>query len=107
MPEVTLPRASVCQCRFAGRGTHHDRLVRAESDVTVALELLELALTWDELDYSREALIPPDDWLEFAGQHQWRDRDVAERLFSAVLDVARRGATVLTADLVRVTRARA
>lgn len=57
----------------------------------MALELLELATTWDELDYSMEAVIPPADWLEFVAEHTWHDPAVAERLFSVAVDVARRG----------------
>jgi hypothetical protein len=86
-------RPSGCHCRFASAApAHHDQLVRAETDVAMALELLELATTWEELDYSTEAVIPPADWLAFAAEHTWHDPEVAERLFSVAVDVARRGA---------------
>ena len=56
----------------------------------MALELLELATTWEELDYSGQALIPPCDWLDFAAAHNWRDPELATRLFSVAIDVASR-----------------
>ena len=59
----------------------------------MAVELMELATTWDELDYSAVAVIPPDDWLDFAAAHTWRDPELVERLFIVAVDVAlRRGA---------------
>ena len=93
MPETTLASSStvVCHCRFASAApVHHDQLVRAATDVAIAVELIELAVSWHELDYSREAVIPPADWLEFAAEHRWQDDDVAVRLFSAALDIAQR-----------------
>jgi hypothetical protein len=71
---------------------HHDLLVNVESDVAMALELMEMAVTWEELDYSGEAVIPPCEWMEFATAHNWRDPDVATRLFSVATDVACRSA---------------
>jgi hypothetical protein len=71
---------------------HHDTLVQIDGDVSMALELLELATTWEELDYSGEAVIPPSDWLDFAALHDWRDPELAGRLFSVALDVAHRSA---------------
>jgi hypothetical protein len=93
VPNTTCYRrpAITCQCRFAGLAPrHHDMLVNVESDVTMAVELLELATTWEELDYSGEAVIPPCDWLDFAAAHNWRDPDLAFRLFSVATDVASR-----------------
>lgn len=94
-PRVAAP----CPCRFANMRGHHDRLVRAATDVAMTVDLLELAVTWNELDYSREPLIPPADWLDFVGQHRWPDVTMAERLFTAAADVAlRRPPAVATAD---------
>ncbi|MDQ4096839.1 MAG: hypothetical protein M3144_03075, partial [Actinomycetota bacterium] len=73
---------------------HHDQLLQAGSNVAMALELMELAITWNELDYSQEAVIAPPDWMEFAADHIWQDSDVALRLFSAALDIALRGTRV-------------
>lgn len=91
MPEMTFAARStaVCHCRFATTApAHHDHLLHAGTDVANALDLVELALTWHELDYSREPVIPPPDWPEFVAGHAWDDRDVAERLFRAALDIA-------------------
>jgi hypothetical protein len=83
--------AETCHCRFAQTAPrHHDILLNVEADVAVALELLELATTWEELDYSNEAVIPPCDWLDFAATHNWRDPELASRLFSVATDVAGR-----------------
>jgi hypothetical protein len=51
---------------------------------------MELAVTWPELDYSDEPVIPPSDWLDFAASHRWDDADLVTRLFSAAVDVALR-----------------
>src|SRR4051812_24702437 len=62
--------AETCHCRFARLAPrHHDVLLNAEADVATTLELLELATTWEELDYSDEAVIPPCDWMDFAAAH--------------------------------------
>ena len=93
MPKTTCVRrpAGPCHCRFAAAAPgHHDLLLNVEADVAVTLELLELATTWDELDYSGEAVIPPCDWLDFAAAHNWRDPELATRLFSLAIDVAAR-----------------
>ena len=82
-----------CQCRFARTAPlHHDMLLKVETDVSVALELMELATTWEELDYSAQAVIPPADWLPFAAAHPWRDTELALRLFGVATDVAARQA---------------
>lgn len=83
--------AATCDCRFARIAPrHHDALLNVEADVAVTVELLELATTWEELDYSAEAVIPPCDWLDFAAAHNWRDPELASRLFSLAIDVAAR-----------------
>ena len=95
MAQTTFPLQStvVCRCRFASAApAHHDQLMRAEADLGMAVELLELATTWDELDYSLVAVIPPQEWLLFAGEHRWHDPELVERLFSVAVDVALRRA---------------
>ncbi len=98
MPNTTRPRrpATACACRFAVTAPlHHDLLVRVDTDVSVAVELLELATTWDELDYGDQSLVAPADWLAFLAGHRWTDPDLAERLFIVAVDVAlRHGAPV-------------
>jgi hypothetical protein len=84
--------APSCPCRFAAAAPrHHDILVNVEADVAMTVELVELATTWEELDYSGEAVIPPSDWLDFAAVHTWRDPELATRLFSVASDIAARG----------------
>jgi hypothetical protein len=83
--------AATCECRFAKIAPrHHDRLLNVEADVVTTLELMELATTWEEIDYSGEAVIPPCDWMDFAAAHNWRNPELAFRLFSLAIDVARR-----------------
>jgi hypothetical protein len=78
-----------CRCRFSKRArVHHDQLLRVLSDTDSMLDLIELAVTWAELDYSRHAVIPPDHWVEFAQAHSWIDGDRAERALSLATDVA-------------------
>jgi hypothetical protein len=83
--------AATCECRFAKIAPrHHDRLLNVEADVVTTLELMELATTWEEIDYSGESVIPPCDWMDFAAAHNWRNPELAFRLFSLAIDVARR-----------------
>jgi len=83
------PKSCAGKCGFTGvTKSHHDRLVRIEHDVEEVLDLMELAVTWGELDYSGESLIAPTRWLEFARRHRWQDMDRAERVLSLATDVA-------------------
>ena len=87
---LSAPVLRPCPCPFADAAPdHHDRLLRAPMDVSMALELIELAVTWAELDYSAETLIAPGDWRAFVAWHDWVDRDTAERIFDVAVDVAR------------------
>jgi hypothetical protein len=70
---------------------HHDRLLRVEDDPDEVIELLELAVTWGELDYSESDVVPPEAWIDFATGHRWRDPERVLRLFSVAADVALRG----------------
>jgi hypothetical protein len=69
---------------------HHDRLLRVDSDVDELVELLELAVTWGELDYSGVAVLAPVQWLEFARTHEWAAPDRALRIFGLATDIALR-----------------
>ncbi|GAA3823142.1 hypothetical protein [Streptomyces chiangmaiensis] len=69
--------------------THHDSLLTVDNDPHSLLELMELAVTWHELDYSGTQVIPPSQWLDFLDCHQWHDPDLAERIFSLATDIAR------------------
>jgi hypothetical protein len=69
---------------------HHDRLLTVEFDIGELLELIELAVTWSELDYSGAGVVPPEQWLDFAACHEWHDPDRAARIFSVATDIALR-----------------
>lgn len=93
-----------CRCRYAGHhGDHHDRLLRLGTDADVFLELMELAVTWGELDYSESTVIPPNRWLEFVDCHIWADGAKVERMVSLAMDVAL-GSTRTPAHLHSVLR---
>jgi len=84
-------RHSTCTetCVFAAAAQwHHARLTAMESDQDALVELVELALTWHELEYSEAQVIPPDQWLAFVDSHRWADPDRIERIFSIATDVA-------------------
>lgn len=84
--------AAPCACPDRRRRVHHDRLLQVEDDVDELLALIELAVTWCELDYSEVAVVPPERWIEFAAAHAWRDPHRVERLFGLAADIALRSA---------------
>lgn len=67
---------------------HHRRLTAIEFDQDALLELIELAVTWPELEYADTRTIPPDRWLDFVGSHDWADPERVERIFNLAFDVA-------------------
>lgn len=78
-------------CQFRGRTrAHHDRLLRVVWDHAELLDLMELAVTWGELEYAESRIVPPQRWLDFAAAHRWADADEAERILSMAADVALR-----------------
>ncbi len=54
------------------------------------LALLEMAVTWHELDYSDSPVIGPAGWSTFAENHQWAHPERAERVFSLAVDIVGR-----------------
>jgi hypothetical protein len=87
------PRFVTCrgQCAPATRQPgHHDRLLTVDTDIDALLELLEIAVTWHELDYSDADLLGPSEWLTFADTHSWRFPDRAARALSLAFDIASR-----------------
>jgi hypothetical protein len=77
------------RCEFGGQTEwHHNRLLAILSDPDGPLELIELAVTWAELDYSGREVIPPHRWMRFLSSHKWPDPQRAERIFSIATDVA-------------------
>jgi hypothetical protein len=70
---------------------HHDRLLAIDTDPSVLLELIELAVTWHELDYSDAEVVPPHEWELFAERHRWAYPERAESAFLLASDIVRRG----------------
>ncbi len=84
-----LDTSNTCRCRFRKRArAHHDRLLLLLADADSMLDLFELAVTWAELDYSEHALIPPNQWVDFAMEHTWPDTERACRALGLAADVA-------------------
>ncbi|HWN28618.1 MAG TPA: hypothetical protein VNP37_16750 [Actinomycetospora sp.] len=92
VPLAGRPPAGPGGCRPDRRlRVHHDRLLRVEDDPDELVDLLELAVTWGELDWSEAGVVPPEAWIDFAAGHRWRDPERVLRLFSLAADIALRG----------------
>ena len=90
-PATVQSFRDICRgrCEFRDQAQwHHDRLLAILSDPDELLELLELAVTWAELDYSSRPVIAPHRWTSFLNSHNWSDPQRAERIFSLATDVA-------------------
>ena len=91
---VSLPerhdagRPGECRCPDRRWRSHHDRLLRVEADQDEVVELLELAVTWSELDYSGAQVVPPERWDDFALAHVESDAVQNMRLAVPGLQVA-------------------
>lgn len=82
-------RTATCSCPARNVAPeHHDRLVGLLDDPEELLSFFELAVTWGELDYSGQRLVPPACWEAFVADHQWSDPDRAARTFSLAADMA-------------------
>lgn len=77
----------------AEHAAHHDRLLTVDVDPDELLALLEMAVTWHELDYSEHPVVGPAAWLTFAQTHRWTHPERAERAFSLAVDIVGRRST--------------
>lgn len=75
---------------YAFAKAHHDRLLDVEQDVDALIGLFDLAVTWGELDYSKQHLVEPRSWSDFVSTHRWQDAERAEQIFQLAIDVALR-----------------
>ncbi len=89
---MTAAHARIRCCRDRTVAAHHDRLLRVDVDVDALLELLEMAVTWHELDYGPCAVVGPAAWSTFVEDHEWTRRDRAEQAFALAVDIVGRGA---------------
>lgn len=79
------------ECPAAARyPDHHQALLAVDTDPEALLGLLELAVTWHELDYSDEPVIGPAEWLGFLDAHEWVVPERAERAFGLAVDIVGR-----------------
>lgn len=79
-------------CPIGPNRAHHDRLLAVDTDLDVALELMELAVTWYELEHPHDALVGPAAWETFAQRHLWARPERAEQVFLLAVDIAAKGA---------------
>ena len=91
-PRATLMPLRRAECRAScvfGAETerHHRRLKAIENDPAALLELMELAVTWPELDYSETPIIPPDLWGIFFESHRWARPQRVGQMFSVAMDI--------------------
>jgi hypothetical protein len=92
MPKTKRSKSTpnVCHCPFARAAPiHHDALLRVEHDLDALLSLVELAVTWHELDYANESVVRPCDWADFAAIHTWRNAASVDRIFDLAVDISR------------------
>jgi hypothetical protein len=85
------PSACTCACPPSHRD-HHDRLRTVDVDMEELLALLEMAVTWYELDYTETPVLGPAYWATFAEDHDWTHPERAERAFSMAVDIVARAA---------------
>jgi hypothetical protein len=69
---------------------HHDLLLTVDVNAEALLALLEMAVTWHELDYSESPVVGPAAWLTFVESHDWADPELAERVFNLAVDIVGR-----------------
>lgn len=101
-PAPTRLAACIGECGASRYREHHDRLLRVDTDPDAMLDLMELAVTWHELDYSAEPVVGPREWSTFALRHRWTDPVRAATLFGLALDiVGRRTVEARPFELVR------
>lgn len=77
-------------CPTGRSRAHHDRLMTIDTDTSVLLELIDLAVTWHELDYSEQPVVGPEEWPTFAQRHTWTRPERAEWAFMLAEDIVRR-----------------
>lgn len=77
-------------CPWGPEREHHDRLLRVDTDPEVLVELFDIAVTWHELDWSAEGVVPPAEWTGFAARHRWVDEARAVRTFALATDIVER-----------------
>ena len=84
---------TTCCCDCAATAelvAHHHRLLLVDVNVDELLALMEMALTWHELDYSSCDVLGPQHWLTFAQRHSWTHPERAESAFSLAVDIVGR-----------------
>lgn len=82
-----------CSCRFyPDAPDHHDRLLAMESSGFAGVsELVEMAVTWGELEHGLDGpKIEPDEWLDFVLVHDWDDIDRVTGFVLSLASIVRR-----------------
>jgi hypothetical protein len=101
------PSCPDCPAAAAQAG-HHDALLRVDRDPDQLLALMEMAVTWHELDWSAADVIGPEHWPTFARRHSWVYPERAETAFLLAGDIlahsARRPAGPTWAKVIDLVR---
>jgi hypothetical protein len=94
MTTVAPVRLVTCrgECGTTLYREHHDQLLSIDTDPDALLALIELAVTWHELDYSAEPVVGPGDWSTFAERHRWAYPERAAWAFGLAVDIVGRRA---------------
>lgn len=87
---MTAAHARTTCCRDSAAAEHHDLLLTVDVDPDALLALLEMAVTWHELDYGDCDVVGPQSWSSFAQTHHWTHPERAERAFSLAADIVGR-----------------
>lgn len=90
-----VPTRLSCRGGACGASTyreHHDRLLTVDTDPDALLGLIELAVTWHELDYSTEPVVGPRQWPTFVDRHHWMLPERAAWAFELAVDIVGRRA---------------
>jgi hypothetical protein len=76
-PPVPIANMAAAECGCQWRGSpHHDALLLLESDWCATAQLVEMAVTWDEMPPDDENPFDPRhpaEFHEFAKLHNWQD----------------------------------
>lgn len=80
---------SPCPCGFwADAPEHHDELLSVETaSFDAVTSIIEMAVTWNEVEYDERPLIDPSEWLDFADAHTWSDPARVTDFFLATISL--------------------
>lgn len=82
------PVAAACDCELRrAQRSHHDKLLRVETDFAEAVDLVDVATRWRE-GQCEDRWVHPGDWEMLAATHVWQDSAKVRVLFRLAADLA-------------------